>query len=134
MRLRIADRHLRTVGAEQDLHRYAHRRASGRGRLPRRVAVLAAPPGRAVRSPAVAHNGYFVSGLHRALLGESRVAMKFDVYGRFQLEVVREGGEWVVYELGLGKRVRSSGLIIPSSIAADEVATFLDDLLHELSG
>jgi hypothetical protein len=59
--------------------------------------------------------------------------LKFDVYGRFQLEVVRDGEEWVAYELGLGKRIRSS-LVIPSTIAPDEIAIFLDDLLHELSG
>ena len=59
--------------------------------------------------------------------------MKFDVYGRFQLEVLWEKGQWVVYKLELGTRVRS-GFVIPSSVAAREVGTFLDDLLHELSG
>jgi hypothetical protein len=60
--------------------------------------------------------------------------MKFDVYGRFQLEVVREGDNWVAYRLGSGKRVVASELIIPPSVQAGEVASFLDDLLHELSG
>jgi hypothetical protein len=59
--------------------------------------------------------------------------MKFDVYGRFQLEVVRENDQWAVYRIGLGKRV-PAGVAIPSSVAASEVATYLDDLLHELSG
>ena len=60
--------------------------------------------------------------------------MKFDVYGRFQLEVLRENDEWVVYNLGLGKRVRDANLIIPASVAPSEVAVYLDDLFHELSG
>src|SRR5947199_4365314 len=60
--------------------------------------------------------------------------MKFDVYGRFQVEVVRENDEWVVYKLGLGTRARSSDLAIPSFVSPSEVARFLDDVLHELSG
>ncbi len=60
--------------------------------------------------------------------------MKFDVYGRFQLEVVRENGEWAVYQLAPGKRVRDANFVIPSSVAPSEIAVYLDDLLHELSG
>jgi hypothetical protein len=59
--------------------------------------------------------------------------MKFDVYGRFQLEVLWEKNQWVVYKLGPGTRARSD-FMIPSSVAASEVGTYLDDLLHELSG
>lgn len=59
--------------------------------------------------------------------------MKFDVYGRFQVEVVWEKDQWVVYKLGTGTRARSD-FVIPSSVAASEVGTYLDDLLHELSG
>lgn len=60
--------------------------------------------------------------------------MKFDVYGRYQLEVTREQDSWVVYRIGLGKRVLMNDLIIPSSVAPNEVASYLDDLLHEGSG
>ena len=36
--------------------------------------------------------------------------MKFDVYGRFQIEVRREGDRWVAYRSALGKRTsRPSG-------------------------
>jgi hypothetical protein len=59
--------------------------------------------------------------------------MKFDVYGRFQLEVVREKDRWAVYRLGLGKRAPAD-LAIPSWVAPNEIATYLDDLLHELAG
>jgi hypothetical protein len=59
--------------------------------------------------------------------------MKFDVYGRFRLEVQRENDSWVVYRLGLGKRVKANDLIIPYTLTAEEIATFLDDIFHELS-
>ena len=59
--------------------------------------------------------------------------MRFDVYDRFQLEVVREKGRWVAYRLGLGRRSPAK-LAIPSWVAPSEMATYLDDLLHELSG
>jgi len=60
--------------------------------------------------------------------------MKFNVYGRFRLEVQRENEAWVVYRLDLGKRVKANNLIIPSTLEANEIATFLDDIFHELSG
>ena len=59
--------------------------------------------------------------------------MKFDVYGRFQLEVVREGDAWQVYRLTPGKRVRAHDIVIPADVLASEAATFLDDLFHELA-
>jgi len=59
--------------------------------------------------------------------------MKFDVYGRFQLEVVRENDSWVVYRLAPGKRIRSNDFIIPSEVKPHEVAGYLDDIFHELA-
>jgi hypothetical protein len=58
--------------------------------------------------------------------------MRFDVYGRFQLEVVRERDTWVVYRLGVGRRAKSD-LVIPSFVTAEELPTYLDDVFHELS-
>ena len=60
--------------------------------------------------------------------------MKFDVYGRFRLEVQRENDSWVVYRLGLGKRVKLNHVIIPNTLEESEIAIFLDDVFHELSG
>ena len=60
--------------------------------------------------------------------------MKFDVYGRFRIEVVREGDAWKAYLLELGKRSRMNELIIPSSLQASELAVYLDDLYHEKAG
>lgn len=57
--------------------------------------------------------------------------MKFDVYGRFQIEVLRETDHWVAYRVALGKRVRID-LTIPQEVQTSaEIATYLDDLYHE---
>ena len=60
--------------------------------------------------------------------------MKFNIYGRFQLDVRRENDCWEVYRLEGGKRVRISDVVIPPTFAAEEIATYLDDIYHELSG
>ena len=58
--------------------------------------------------------------------------MKFDIYGRFQLEVLRENNAWVVYRLGFGTRSRTNDVVLPAELEPGELATFLDDLFHEL--
>jgi hypothetical protein len=60
--------------------------------------------------------------------------MKFNIYGRFQLEVRRDNESWEVYRLGLGKRAKLNDVAIPSTLEAEEIATYLDDVFHELSG
>ena len=60
--------------------------------------------------------------------------MRIDVYGRFQLEVLREENSWVAYRVGTGSRVREETLVIPQSLAEAEIASYLDDLFHELGG
>jgi hypothetical protein len=60
--------------------------------------------------------------------------MKFDVYGRFTLEIVRERDAWAAYRLAPGRRVPDRDVVLPSDLDAAEVATFLDDLFHELAG
>lgn len=57
--------------------------------------------------------------------------MKFDIYGRFRLDVVREAERWVVYRQGVGTREPDRTLLLPSELAIDDIAGFLDDLLHE---
>ena len=60
--------------------------------------------------------------------------MKVDVYGRFQLEILRENDSWVAYRPGLGTRARDSSITIPESLAPEEITGYLDDLFHELCG
>jgi len=58
--------------------------------------------------------------------------MKFDVYGRFQIEVCREDDHWVAYHIALGKRTKINNVVIPQEIqTSEEIARYLDDLYHE---
>jgi len=59
--------------------------------------------------------------------------MRVDVYGRYQLEILRENERWVAYRLDPGKRVKLADLAIPADLDVNEVAQFLDDLYHEMS-
>jgi hypothetical protein len=57
--------------------------------------------------------------------------VKFDVYGRFQIEVRRQANDWAAYRIALGKRTKIN-LPIPEEIrTAQEIARYLDDLYHE---
>ena len=61
--------------------------------------------------------------------------MKFNIYCRFTLEVLEENGCWVVYRIDIGKRIKEHEVIIPASLKEpQEIAIYLDDLFHELSG
>lgn len=60
--------------------------------------------------------------------------MKFDIYGRFRVEVRREAGAWAVYRSGNGMRVALEEFVIPSDVAELDLATWLDDVFHEYAG
>lgn len=57
--------------------------------------------------------------------------MKFDVYGRFQIDVRREHDAWAVYRADQGKRMPFEDLVIPPEVPAEDLATYLDDIFHE---
>ncbi|MBB1597800.1 hypothetical protein [Achromobacter sp. UMC46] len=59
--------------------------------------------------------------------------MKFDVYGRFALEVLHTTRGWEVYRLTDGKQVRADDIIIPADMEVGDIAGYLDDLLHEIA-
>ncbi|MDJ0611058.1 MAG: hypothetical protein QNJ67_18935 [Kiloniellales bacterium] len=59
--------------------------------------------------------------------------MRFGIYGRYELEVVREGGAWAVYRVEGKRRRPERDLVVPPEITEAEVQTYLDDLLHELA-
>jgi len=60
--------------------------------------------------------------------------MKFNIYGRFQLDVRRENDGWEVYRLEPGKRAKMGDVVVPAILEAEEIATYLDDIFHELAG
>jgi hypothetical protein len=59
--------------------------------------------------------------------------MKFNIYGRFQVDVRREGESWLVFRSDPGKRTRLNDVVIPPDLAAQELATYLDDIFHEFA-
>ena len=59
--------------------------------------------------------------------------MRFNIYGRFQVEVRRENDTWVAYRSELGKRTRLGDVVVPSSLEAHDLATYLDDVFHEFA-
>ncbi|NKB58505.1 MAG: hypothetical protein GKS00_19425 [Alphaproteobacteria bacterium] len=60
--------------------------------------------------------------------------MRFDIYGRYTLEVERQDDGWAVYRPDRGGRRRVFDFVIPSDLPDTEIATYLDDILHELAG
>lgn len=59
--------------------------------------------------------------------------MRFDIHGRYRLEIRRDGDAWTAYRIGDGKRRKESELVIPASVSAADLPVYLDDLLHELA-
>ncbi|WP_175702572.1 DUF7661 family protein [Burkholderia ambifaria] len=55
---------------------------------------------------------------------------RFNAFGRL-LSVVRSNDRWAVFDLGAEGKRRPANLQIPSALAADELAQYLGDLLHE---
>jgi hypothetical protein len=62
------------------------------------------------------------------------VKMRFDIYGRFRVEVRREHDAWVAYRSELGKRARLDDVVIPPDLVPDDIGTYLDDVFHEFAG
>jgi hypothetical protein len=60
--------------------------------------------------------------------------MKFNIYGRFQVDVRRENDAWAVYRADSGKRTPCEDVVIPADVPAEELATYLDDIFHEYAG
>ncbi|MEN2472392.1 hypothetical protein [Burkholderia sp. GS2Y] len=55
---------------------------------------------------------------------------RFNAFGRL-LAVVRANGRWAVFDLGTEGKRRPADLHVPAALAADELAQYLGDLLHE---
>jgi hypothetical protein len=60
--------------------------------------------------------------------------MRFDIYGRYRLDVEREDDGGVIYRLDRGGRRRIYDFVIPGNLAETDIATCLDDILDELAG
>ncbi|MDP1933113.1 MAG: hypothetical protein Q8L60_16815 [Gammaproteobacteria bacterium] len=59
--------------------------------------------------------------------------MRFDIYGQFEVEVVQENGQWVVYRMEGGSKSREYEIVIPAGLNASGVLAFLDDAYFEFA-
>jgi hypothetical protein len=59
--------------------------------------------------------------------------MKFNIYNRFTVEIIRRDEGWIAFRIGEGLKVPCDNLMIPSDLEASQLITFLDDIFHELS-
>jgi hypothetical protein len=58
--------------------------------------------------------------------------LRFNVYGRFSIELGREGDTWIAYRSdGEGKRRRDNNTVILPDLPEWKVALYLDDIFHE---
>jgi hypothetical protein len=55
----------------------------------------------------------------------------FDIYGRFQIEVLMTSSGWVAYRKGSGLRTPYPDLTIPRDLEDSGLQRFLDDHFHE---
>lgn len=60
--------------------------------------------------------------------------LRFDVFGKFTVEVERTASKWQVFRLADGKRLPSYDIVIPSEVCSAEIAQYLDDIYNELAG
>lgn len=59
--------------------------------------------------------------------------MRFSIYGRYDLDVERRDNRWLVYRRGLGTKREDPTIFVPADLDEDDIAAYLDDLLHEES-
>lgn len=59
--------------------------------------------------------------------------MKFNIYNRFVLEIIRKEKRWIAFRIGEGVKVPESNLIIPQDLEESELITFVEDIFHELA-
>lgn len=57
--------------------------------------------------------------------------VRFRIYDRYEIDVERHEHRWVAYRRGEGTRRVAREIFIPPDVREDDVATYLDDLLHE---
>jgi hypothetical protein len=57
--------------------------------------------------------------------------MRFSIYGRYEVDIERRAGRWVAFRRGPGTRREDRAIVVPADLHEDDLATYLDDLLHE---
>ena len=57
--------------------------------------------------------------------------MRFNIYQRFVVEIIRKDGRWVAFRMGEGSKVPVDDLVVPQDFEASQLLTFLEDVYHE---
>lgn len=58
--------------------------------------------------------------------------MKLDIYGKIDIEVIREEGEWAAFRLGdEGKKRKLHDIKFPNTLSEYEIIGYVEDLYHE---
>lgn len=56
---------------------------------------------------------------------------RFNIYGRFIIEIVKQDGRWTAFHMGEGTRRKVTDLVILNHIKETELMEYLDDFYHE---
>lgn len=59
--------------------------------------------------------------------------MKFNIYNRFVLEIIRKDRRWIAFRIGEGIKVPEDNLIVPQDLEESELITFIEDMFHEFA-
>jgi hypothetical protein len=57
--------------------------------------------------------------------------VRFDIYGRFEIEVLKADTGWIAFRYGNGSRTPYRELVFPQGLQESELERFLDDHFHE---
>jgi len=60
-------------------------------------------------------------------------SVRFDIYGRFQLEIRREQNQWAIYRPGVGTLLADHKIVIPADLPESGITLFLNDMFHEVA-
>jgi hypothetical protein len=59
--------------------------------------------------------------------------MKFNIYNRFVVEIIRKEKRWIAFRIGEGVKMPEWNLIIPQDLEESELITFIEDMFHEFA-
>jgi len=59
--------------------------------------------------------------------------MKFSIYDRFVVEIIRRQKRWIAFRLGEGVKVPEGNLVVPQDLEESELITFVEDMFHEFA-
>jgi len=59
--------------------------------------------------------------------------MRFSIYNRFVVEIIRKNERWIAFRIGAGIKVPEDNLMVPQDLEESELITFLEDMFHEFA-